>query len=164
MSSHLAGLPLARLRAAGVEGLLLDLDNTLVPAGSTQVPKETKAFLAGLADIGLRAAIVSNGSRRRTAQLAAALGLPWVSRARKPFGSGYRQALQILGLPREKVAAVGDQFLTDGIGGLALKVPIFLVEPLSPAESLLVRAGRPVDRVLRRLLVAAAPAGTYFAS
>lgn len=159
VSAHLAGLPLVRLRAGGVEGLLLDLDNTLVPARSTRVPLATAEFLQALADTGLRAVIVSNGSRRRSAELGALLGLPAVDRAKKPLQGGYRRALEILGLPSQKVAAVGDQFLTDGVGGLCLGVPVFLVEPLSPTENLLVRAARPLDRALRHLLVEAAPPG-----
>ena len=149
----LDAVPLAELGRLGVGGLLCDLDNTLVPAGGDDVPAETVRFLEEVRRLGFGVVIVSNGRRQRAERLGGMLGLPVVSRARKPFGGGYRRALAILGLPSDKVAAVGDQFLTDGIGAWRQGMPVFLVEPLAREEALLVRAARPVDRILRRLLL-----------
>jgi len=149
----LAEVPLQQLRATGVRGLLLDLDNTLVPARTEAVTPEAERFLAQARSLGMQGIIVSNGRRQRAQRIAASLGLPAVGRAKKPFPGGYRRALRHLDLQVCEVAAVGDQMLTDGVGGWLQGVKVFLVEPLSREESLLVQLGRPADRVLRRLLV-----------
>ena len=145
-------LPLEQLRGAGVLGLILDLDNTLVPPGSDEVPGETRRFLADLRRLGLLSVIVSNTRSERADQIGQAMGLPVVSRARKPFGRGYRRALGLMRLPADKVVAVGDQLLTDGAGAWRQGMPLFLVDPLSRREALLPRLARPLDRILRRLL------------
>lgn len=150
---RLDAVPLEELARAGVMGLLFDLDNTLVAARGEEVPAETERFLEEVRRLGLSAVIVSNGRRPRAERLGRLLGLPVVGAAKKPFGGGYRRAFAILRLPADKVAAVGDQFLTDAIGGWRQGMPVILVDPLTTRESLLVRAARPVDRALRRLLL-----------
>ena len=145
-------LPLEQLRGAGVVGFILDLDNTLVPPGSDEVPGETRRFLADLRRLGLLSVIVSNARSERADRMGQALGLPVVSRARKPFGRGYRRSLGLMRLPAAKVVAVGDQLLTDGAGAWRQGIPLYLVDPLSHREAFLPRLARPFDRVLRRLL------------
>lgn len=149
----LGAVPLEELVLRGVRGLLLDLDNTLVPARSADVPAGTRLFLQEAQRFGLAAVILSNGRKARAEQLGQMLGLPAVGRAKKPLGGGYRRALAILGLPSSEVAAIGDQFLTDGIGAWCQGMPLALVDPITSSEALLVRLGRPVDRILRRLLL-----------
>ncbi len=149
----LAAMPLVELAKSGVRGIILDLDNTLVPAHCEEVPADTHQFLAEACCLGLSAVILSNGSVGRSIRLGGLLGIPAIGAARKPFGLGYRKALEILGMHPEQVVAIGDQFLTDAVGAWNQRIHIVLVDPLSPREALLVRAGRPVDRALRRMLV-----------
>lgn len=149
----LGAVPLADLRAAGTRGLILDLDNTLVPPSRDEVPRETRVFLDEARRLGLRAIILSNGRRARTARLAAHLELPFIAPAKKPAAGGYRHALSALGLTPAQVVAIGDQFLTDGLGAWRQGIPWILTEPLTRREGLLVRVARPVDRILRRLLL-----------
>ncbi len=149
----LGAVPLEELVRIGVRGLLLDLDNTLVTARGGEVPAETRLFLQEARRLGLAAVILSNGRRARAEQFGRMFDLPSVGRAKKPFGGGYRRALAILGLPGSAVAAIGDQFLTDGIGAWCQGMSFALVEPITSSEALLVRLGRPADRILRRLLL-----------
>lgn len=150
---RLEGVPLAELTRNGVRGIICDLDNTLVPAHGEEEPEATAGFLAAARGLGLSAVILSNGRAERSARIGVLLGLPAIGSARKPFGRGYRKALEILGLPPEQVAVIGDQFLTDALGAWCQRIRVVLVDPLTTSEGLLVRAGRPVDRVLRSMLV-----------
>lgn len=149
----LTAVPLAELAKSGVRGIILDLDNTLVPARCEEVPRVTQQFLAEAHSLGLSAVILSNGSVERSTRLGGLLGLQAIGTARKPFGMGYRKALEILGMQAEQVVAIGDQFLTDALGAWRQRMRVVLVDPLTPHEGLLVRAGRPVDRALRRMLI-----------
>ena len=43
--------------------------------------------------------------------------MPWLSRATKPLGRGFRRGAELLGIPISKCAVVGDQIFTDTCGG-----------------------------------------------
>ena len=140
------------LAARGVKALLLDLDNTLCDPRGDLLPAEALSFCARMEELGLRGYVLSNGPRGRAERLAAQLGLPCTSRARKPLRGAYRRALGELGLTTEAVAAVGDQFLTDALGAIGMGMALVLVEPRFARDKPLVKLARPVDRVLRRLI------------
>ncbi len=152
-------VPLQELVALGVRGLIFDLDNTLVAAHSEEVPAATTDFLREARRLGLATVIVSNARRPRAERLGQIMSVPVVARARKPFAGAYRKGLAVLQLPGHQVAAVGDHFLTDGLGALRQGMPLVLVDPISRDEDFLVRAARPVDYVLRRLLLPRRRAG-----
>lgn len=124
-------IDLDSLRRAGVRGLLLDLDDTLVPADSSEASAEIRAWLDRTRETFELHIVSNNRNRRRVEDLAAELGLPGVHRARKPFDRGFRQALKHLGLLPGEVAVVGDQLFTDVLGGRWLGASTVWVRPLS---------------------------------
>ena len=146
-------VPLRELMDMGVRGLIFDLDNTLVMPHSDEVPSATARLLKEAKELGLATVIVSNSRAARVERLGRRLGIPVVAKARKPFAAAYRKGLAVLGLPSGQVAAIGDHFLTDGLGALRQGMPLVLVDPISRQEDFLVRAARPVDFILRRLLL-----------
>ena len=148
----LTDIPLEDLVAQGVQAIVLDLDNTLCDPRGDELPKDAVAFCAKAKALGLRGYILSNGARGRAERLAQALGLPCVSRAKKPLRGAYRRALRELGVQPQEAVAIGDQFLTDALGAISMDMALFLVEPRVRRDKLLVRLARPVDRILRRLL------------
>ena len=131
-----------------LQGLLLDLDNTLLPNDATRFTPEVERWAQEMETNGIRLCIVSNGSESRTGWLAGYLGVPYVARARKPLVRGLRQALQVIGLSPEQVAMAGDQLFTDIWGGNRLGLFTILVKPISPRESILTIWKRPLERLL----------------
>ncbi len=146
-------VPLRQLMEMGVRGLIFDLDNTLVRPHSDEVPTATSRLLREAQELGLATVIVSNSRATRVERLGRRMGIPVVAKARKPFAAAYRKGLAVLGLPGGQVAAIGDHFLTDGLGALRQGMPLVLVDPISREEDFLVWAARPVDFILRRLLL-----------
>jgi len=137
----------------GICGVILDLDNTLTRWRSVDIAPEVVEWIAALSQAGIRACILSNAiSIRRVQVVAERLGLPWISRAAKPFPHGYRRAMTLLQTTPATTAIIGDQLFTDIVGGNLLGLFTVLVEPLYPYEawttSLL---QRPLERLVGRV-------------
>ena len=133
------------LEREGYKGLLLDLDNTLLPhGGEGRVPEDLRSWVAELLARGYRLALVTNATPERVARAAEELEVPALAMAAKPLPRGFRWGLGVLGLDRGKVLVVGDQVFTDVLGGKIMGLATALVEPLAPG-------GLPHTRCLRRV-------------
>lgn len=129
-----ADIDLEALRRQGVDTLLMDLDNTLLPRDSSIMPDELVAWSASLAEKGFRVCLVSNNWHQRVHEVAAELGLPLVAKAVKPLPFAFLRALRLMGVKRRQCAIVGDQMFTDVLGGKLLGVRTIMVLPLSESD------------------------------
>ena len=131
---RITDLSAAALQAAGIRGLLLDVDNTLTLHDSLTVPDGVAAWLQTAREAGLALIIVSNARKERVAPFAARLGLPFVWRAAKPLPFGFWRARRRLGLPRRACLVIGDQIFTDMWGALFGGFPAAQLDPIAPEE------------------------------
>jgi uncharacterized protein len=139
------------LRAAGIEAVLLDLDNTLVAWQRSEVPEEVFAWLAGLREDGIRLYLISNTRfGRRLKMLSERLGIPYVRRAWKPRKRGFVEAMDRLGVEPARTAMVGDQMFTDVLGGNRLGLYTVMVQPIARREFV----GTRVSRLFERMILA----------
>lgn len=143
---------LDRLRARGIRGLIVDLDNTLGPWRLAEPDPAVREWFRRAQAAGFRICIVSNGGARRVQAVASALAVPAVGRAAKPSGRGFRAALALLGTAPHETAVIGDQIFTDVLGGNRLGLYTILVRPVSPREFLGTRLVRRVERLVLRWL------------
>ncbi len=127
------------LREQKVEGLLVDLDNTLLPWGGNSFSKEVENWVRRTQAEGVKMVLISNSPWARLRDLAEKLGVPAVRLALKPVPFATWKALRLLRLPREKVIFVGDQLLTDILLGKLVKVRTAWVRPISPREFFITR-------------------------
>lgn len=149
----LAALDPGLLRAQGIRGVVIDLDNTLVAYGSADPPEEAWRWVRRAREAGLRLALVTNNRTRRTRTLAGALGIPLASGWVKPSTSGLRRALAMMTTTPGETALVGDQLLTDILAGNRLGLYTILVRPIGRREFPTTRLiNRTIERVLLRLL------------
>jgi len=132
------------LRARGIETLLVDLDNTLLPRNSETVTESAREWAACVAQKGFRVCIVSNNWHERVAAVARELGFELVAKAVKPLPFAFLLALRRLGARRKGAAVIGDQLFTDIAGGKLLGMTTVLVTPVSQSDL-------PHTLVLRRL-------------
>ncbi|MEX2500953.1 MAG: HAD hydrolase-like protein [Trueperaceae bacterium] len=132
------------LRRHGVDGVLIDLDETRLPAAAELPGASVTRWVRDLVQAGVRLAIFSNGTPRRVARVAAALDVPSLALVGKPWPYALRRGLALLGLPPARVAVVGDQLFTDVLGARWIGAKAILVTPLSSG-------GMPHTRALRRL-------------
>lgn len=142
-----------QLAQKGIKHLLVDLDNTLVEYQKYEVHPQLEEWLARVNQAGFKVCIVSNSRRSQNVRaLAERLKIPAVTRAGKPRLGGFLKALGILGCRPETTAVIGDQLLTDILGGNRLGCYTVLVRPLSKHEFLGTRLVRIVERAILRCL------------
>jgi HAD superfamily phosphatase (TIGR01668 family) len=138
----------AALRARGIAGVILDLDNTIVPWGAWEAPAAFGPWIAAARAADLRLCIVSNNSGPRVAHLAAVLDLPAVTSAWKPRRRALRRALGLMGTPAAATALIGDQRFTDVLGGNRLGLHTILVPPQTRREFPLTYLTRLLERLV----------------
>lgn len=152
MVESLPDISLDLLWEKGVRGLIIDLDNTLVPWGGFEIPPPAEAWLREAQEQGFKIFLVSNALEERVNHFRENLDIPGVSRAQKPRRGAFRLALSQMGLEKNQVAVVGDQIFTDVWGGNRLGLFTILVSPVDDKELFFTRLVRRLEkRVLKRL-------------
>lgn len=127
-------IDLEALKRIGIRGIMTDLDNTLVGAKEALATPELGEWLELVRASGFQVVVVSNNNDARVRAFAEPLRLPFVSRARKPLNAAFRRALQMMSLRPQEAAIVGDQMMTDVLGGNRLGLHTILVDPISVSD------------------------------
>lgn len=125
-----------------INGLILDVDETLVPFKQKKASIELQQWIT---EIGRNTPIwlVSNNiSQARIGDIAKSVNLPFIFAARKPSRRKLKQAAKAMNLPVEQVAMVGDRLFTDILAGNRLGMFTILVEPM--VDPLAVARSHPV--------------------
>lgn len=113
-----------------LRGLVLDVDETLVPMRAAQASAELKEWVSLVRPIVELWLVSNNLSESRIKKIAQSLDVPYIHGARKPSRRKLKQAAQAMNLPVEQVAMVGDRLLTDVLAGNRLGMFTILVEPM----------------------------------
>mgnify|MGYP005837571779 CR=1 FL=1 len=157
----LKDIDLDDLRSRGIRALMLDLDNTILPWQDTAVPESSDRWVRRAKSLGFGVCIVSNTHNpKRLTRIASALGIPSVHRALKPRRRGFEQALRTVGCDPAAAAVVGDQILTDIVGGNLAGMFTILVRPMHPREFIGTKLSRIVERLVLAVLRRADRVGT----
>ncbi|MDR5684098.1 MAG: YqeG family HAD IIIA-type phosphatase [Armatimonadota bacterium] len=147
---RISEIPLEALRARGIAGVIFDLDNTLVPYRTDEVPSDVQAWVAAFRRSGLRGAVVSNANFRRAATLARHFGWPAIGGLPKPNPCRLVRAMRAMHTTPATTALVGDQLFTDVLPGNWLGLYTILVEPMDRREFVTTRLMRWLERVVGR--------------
>lgn len=143
----------ARLREAGVEAILLDLDNTLVTWKGTEIPDTTREWVRRCQEAGLKLCLVSNTRNvPRLQRLCEELRVPYVRARMKPSRQGFQKALELLQTTPDRAVMIGDQLFTDIWGANRMGMRSIWVERIHPREFVGTRLSRLVERILLRWL------------
>jgi len=146
-------LDLGSLRSLGIRGIVIDLDNTLLPYGSREVTEEVRQWLRRVEEAGFAVIMVTNNRSQRSRALAQGLRIPIAPGWAKPAGSMLRRAMAMMGTTPAQTAMIGDQLLTDILGGNRLGLYTILVTPIGTQEFPTTRfINRVIERLLLRLL------------
>ncbi|MEO0406099.1 MAG: YqeG family HAD IIIA-type phosphatase [Cyanobacteria bacterium P01_A01_bin.135] len=147
------GLTPAILQQHNIQGLILDVDETLVPFSVAEVSVELADWareVRGLVPLWL---VSNNTSATRIGRIAKVLDLPYVSGAQKPSRRKLRQAAADMDLPVERIAMVGDRLFTDVLAGNRLGMFTILVDPMvDPAQEFSLRPIHAIEVWISRRL------------
>ncbi|PYG87037.1 hypothetical protein LY28_02420 [Ruminiclostridium sufflavum DSM 19573] len=136
------------LKQKGIKGLILDIDNTLVPMHSKDADDNAVSWIEELKIEGFKVCILSNASEKRVVRFNKAIAVTAIHRAYKPSGRAFLNAAGIMGLEPENIAVVGDQLFTDIIGGNKVNMLTILVKPIDRKEILFVRLKRIPEKLV----------------
>ena len=105
------------LKERRIKGLILDLDNTIVSEDDRYLSPQVKVWLCQVQESGIQIFLLSNGKRQaRFLAWKEHLNITGIYNARKPFKSGFQQALRSMNLRPQDVIVIGDSFHTDVLG------------------------------------------------
>ena len=120
----------AFLQERGIELLMLDFDNTIVPYTTSTPEPLMEQWLYDMKMSDIKICVVSNSKRDRVRIFCKNYGIDCITHAKKPFPKGIRECLNKYQLPASKCALAGDQIFTDTLGGNCGGLTTILVKPI----------------------------------
>lgn len=135
-----------KLAKRGIKGIITDLDNTLVEWDRPLATDKVIDWFAEMEENGIAVTIVSNNNESRVKTFSNPHQIPYIPRAKKPLGNAFTEALQIMNLKKEETVVIGDQLLTDILGGNRAGFYTILVVPVAQTDGLATKFNRFVER------------------
>ncbi|HIK45345.1 MAG TPA: YqeG family HAD IIIA-type phosphatase [Leptolyngbyaceae cyanobacterium M65_K2018_010] len=118
------------LRRYHLRGLILDVDDTLVPFSQAESDPDLADWMVAMKAVGQVWLVSNNVNVPRIRRIADEFKVPYLTSAGKPSRRKLKQALQAMALPAAQVAMVGDRLFTDILAGNRLGLFTILVEPM----------------------------------
>ena len=130
IDGSILNLTIDLLKQNNLKGLVLDVDETLVPMRLSEVSAELLPWVEAVRQVATLWLVSNNVSESRIKRIAETLDLPYIAGAAKPSRRKLRRAVEGMGLPVEQVGMVGDRLFTDVLAGNRLGMFTILVEPM----------------------------------
>jgi HAD superfamily phosphatase (TIGR01668 family) len=135
-----------KLKESGIKGIITDLDNTLVEWDRPNATPQLVEWFKDVKEQGIDITIVSNNNERRVKAFSDPLNIPFIHKARKPMGKAFLKAVKNMNLKKEEVVVIGDQLLTDVLGGNRSGFQTILVVPVASTDGFFTRINRKIER------------------
>ena len=134
------------LKEKGIKGIITDLDNTLVEWDRPLATPQIIEWFAEMKRNDIKVTIVSNNKEARVKSFSDPLKIPFIFAARKPLGRAFKRAIIEMGIKKEETVVIGDQLLTDVLGGNRNGFHTILVVPVAQTDGFMTRINRKVER------------------
>ncbi len=146
---NLESVPLSFFSQHNIVCVLIDIDNTIVPADESDIDY-VKAEWLKAAQKHVRVILVSNNHGSRIQDISNSLELETFSFALKPFSKVYSHIKKKYNINKVQIAVIGDQLLTDVLGGKIQGFKTIYVEPISQKDKLFTTISRTIERMLMK--------------
>lgn len=134
------------LKQRGIKGIITDLDNTLVAWDVKDATPEVVKWFQQMDEQDIKIMIISNNKRERVKIFSEPLNTPFVFSARKPLSRAFKTAARQMGLKKEDIVVIGDQLLTDVLGGNSAGFYTILVLPIKRTDGKITQFNRKIER------------------
>ena len=152
-----------KLNSMGIKCLLFDLDNTIIPNDAIKPSKKIIDLIEMLKKMGFRVIIFSNTSKKRLAPFKDRLEVDCSAKSKKPFKKKFNKVIKEYRYSENEIALIGDQLLTDILGGNRVGIYTILVDRINGKERGFTKINRLVEKILRvRLKKLGFVKGTYY--
>ncbi|WP_066372041.1 YqeG family HAD IIIA-type phosphatase [Neobacillus fumarioli] len=135
-----------QLKSKGIKGIITDLDNTLVEWDRPNATPKLISWFEELKKHNILVTIVSNNNEARVKAFAAPLQIPFIFMAKKPMTKAFKRALRQMGIKKEEAVVIGDQLMTDVLGGNLSGFHTILVVPVSQSDGFMTKFNRLLER------------------
>lgn len=132
----------AKLLNRGIKCLLFDLDNTIAPYKENKPTKKANDLFIRLKQKGFVVIIFSNSSKERVKPFKEELQVDCCHRAWKPSIKKFYKIMNDYNFTESEIALIGDQMLTDVLGGNKVGITTILVNPVSKKDFILTKFNR----------------------
>src|SRR5690625_3754967 len=130
------------------KGIIIDLDNTLVPWNVNHATDKVIRWLKEMEKANIKVTIFSNNNKERVTVFAEPLGTPYIYKAKKPLQRAFKQAASQMQLNRDEIVVIGDQLLTDILGGNRAGFYTILVVPIVQSDAPITKFNRNLERLI----------------
>lgn len=148
MVDRIQDINLDILLKKNIKGLILDIDNTLVPNFMKEADDNAVQWIEKVKNAGLKVCIVSNASETRVIKFNERLKIFAIHRASKPGTKAFLKAARNLELEPKEIAVVGDQVFTDVFGGNRANMFTILVKPIDKKEFFFIKIKRIGEKIV----------------
>lgn len=138
------------LKSLGIEGVVMDIDNTIVTYDDPEPTKEAMRWFENAAVAGIKIAFVSNNEWDRVNRFNKKLAYPAYAKSAKPFIKNIIKAMQDMNTTKENTAFIGDQIFTDVWAGKRAGLTVFLVDPICDKKDGLTRFKRKLEKPIKK--------------
>jgi uncharacterized protein len=142
----------SKLWLRGIKCLLFDLDNTLVPASIKVPTKKNIELFNELKELGFKIIIFSNAHKKRVKPFKDGLEVDCCANAAKPLKHKFLKVLDDYDYNINEVALIGDQLLTDVLGGNSVGITTVLINPISKKDYVFTKFNRILENKILSIL------------
>lgn len=96
----------------------------------------------------IQVTIFSNNKENRVTVFAEPLKTPFVYKANKPLPRAFRRAQKTMKLNKDEIVVIGDQLLTDILGGNRAGFYTILVVPIVQSDAPITKFNRNLERMI----------------
>ena len=142
-------IPYENWKKMGIQGIVYDIDNTLVPHGAPADERAIRLF-EHLRGLGLKTCLLSNNKEPRVKSFAEQVKCPYIYKGGKPGAKGYKKAMETMGTDVKNTLFVGDQIFTDVWGANRAGVYSILVKQIARHEEIQIVLKRKLEKIVLR--------------
>jgi uncharacterized protein len=136
------------LKEQGIKTLFFDLDNTIIGYDEAELSPSHVRFFKAL-QRSFEVVIISNSGRKRVEPALAKTDLKFVWHAKKPLKFGLKKALNMANSQKSETILIGDQLMTDVLGGNRFGIQVILVRSVKrKSDRLITQFNRKLEKMI----------------
>lgn len=136
------------LKSEGIKCLLFDLDNTIVPPHEKKPNKKIRDLFDNLKELDFKIIIMSNSPKKRLSPFKDELIIDCSAASMKPLKKKFNKILKEYKLDLSEIAIIGDQLMTDILGGNRIGITTILVNPISKKDFKITSINRKLEHIV----------------
>ena len=135
------------LKKNNIKCLIFDLDNTISPTDKNVVSKEKVELFKRINKEFIIYILSNNNHKTRLDEVSNIIGVKYISFALKPLSKGFRKIKKLENIEYNEMCVIGDQIVTDIIGGNRLGILTILVDPIGE-DLKITSVNRKIEKVI----------------